>query len=76
MADVVAAGALDAELLRLDDSASSPAITLEVRYRFTDRAAFEAYERDHAPRLREEGRHRFPAERGIVFTRSTATVVG
>ncbi len=75
VAEVVASGALSAEVLLVDASADSPSSTCEVRYRFTDRNAFQAYERDHAPRLREEGRQRFPADRGITFTRSTAVLV-
>jgi len=47
----------------------------EVRYAFPSRAAFQAYERDHAPRLREEGLARFPAARGVRYDRTTGEVV-
>ena len=71
LAEVRAAGALDACLVKLD----GPAPRYEVRYHFADRAAFEAYERDHAPRLRAAGLARFPPERGVVYVRSTGEVV-
>jgi len=65
--DVIDAGALSADVVVLD---GAPAAA-EVRYRFSDRAAFDAYERDHAPRLREDGLARFPLERGLRYERST-----
>jgi len=37
-------------------------------YTFPNRAAFDAYERDHAPALREDGRRRF-GDRGVEFER-------
>lgn len=62
--DVCEAGALEAEVVRRDDG-----VSLEVRYLFASRAAFLAYERDHAPRLRADGLARFPA--GVKFERAT-----
>jgi hypothetical protein len=50
VADVCAAGAEDAEIVRIDGLSA-----IEVRYRFASREAFAAYERDHAPRLRADG---------------------
>lgn len=77
--DVCDAGALDAEVIRIDPPADRPAgssgVACEVRYHFADRAAFEQYEREHAPQLREEGMKRFPPERGIGYERSTGVVV-
>ena len=72
LADVCAAGAVDAEVVRLDGEP----LRIEVRYRFADRAAFDRYERDHAPRLREEGLRRFPLERGLSYARRTGEIVG
>lgn len=69
MADVVAAGARGATLARFDDAP----LTLEVRYAFDSREAFAAYERDHAPRLRAEGRALL-AE-GVRFERRLGDVV-
>jgi hypothetical protein len=54
VADVCAAGAVSADLVRLDPTSDLPN-ALEVRYRFASREAFELYEREHAPRLRAEG---------------------
>lgn len=71
IADVCAAGALDARVVRLD--ASPPRI--EVHYRFASRAAFETYEREHAPRLRAEGLRRFPLDRGFVYERRVGEIV-
>jgi len=70
-ADVIAAGAQRAELVRLDGDP----ITCECRYRFADRPAFERYEREQAPRLRAEGLERFPLDRGLTYSRSTGEVV-
>ena len=67
LADVLAAGAVDAEVVRPDGAA----IQAEVRYHFASREAFVVYERDHAPRLRAEGLKRFPPERGLIYERFT-----
>jgi len=74
LADVCAAGALDAEVIRFDVEPGAPT-RCAVRYHFADRAAFEAYERDHAGRLREEGLATFPLSRGLQYERSTGEVV-
>jgi hypothetical protein len=71
IADVLAGGATAAEVIELD----GPQPTFEVRYHFPSRAAFAAYERDHAPRLRAEGLRLFPAERGVTYRRSVGVVV-
>lgn len=75
LADVLAAGALDAAVIRLDSAAGGGgSVRCEVRYHFESRAAFAAYERDHAPRLRTEGLKRFGPERGIKYERSLGDV--
>lgn len=66
--DVCAAGALSGTALRLDGQPT----TCECRYEFESRTDFEAYERDHAPRLRQEGLELFPPELGLRYSRSTA----
>jgi hypothetical protein len=71
LAEVCAAGARDAEVVRID----GPAIILEARYHFDNRAAFERYEHEHAPRLRADGLKQFPAQRGVKYERSTGEVV-
>jgi hypothetical protein len=71
LAEVRAAGARRAEVIRFD---GSPACC-EARYLFDSRPSFEAYERDHAPRLRARGRERFPPGPGLRYTRSTGEVV-
>lgn len=76
LADVCAAGAVDAEVVQLDSSGESGTVICEARYHFTDRSAFETYERDHAPRLREEGLSKFPLSLGLRYERSTGEVRG
>lgn len=70
--DVCDAGALVAEIVEIDSAQR----TIEVRYAFEDRASFERYEADHAPKLREEGLRLFPLELGLSYTRSTGIVLG
>jgi hypothetical protein len=70
VADVMAGGAVAAEVVRIDGGPR-----FEVRYRFPSREAFERYEREHAPRLRAEGRAKFPPEQGIAYERSTAELL-
>ena len=77
LADVVKAGALDAELVEFD--AENGAIgDVETRYHFASRAAFDAYANGPAVPLRAEGAAKFPPSRGIVmlrgFARSTLRV--
>lgn len=71
LADVRHAGALSAAIVRLDGDA----IAYQIEYRFKGRSAFEAYERDHAPRLRAEGLKHFPLELGLRYTRSTGEII-
>ena len=71
LADVLAAGALDAEVVQFD---GVPTVC-EVRYHFADSEAFAAYERDHAERLRSEGLRKFPLASGLSYTRQTGLVV-
>lgn len=65
--DVAAGGARSAEVFRLDGAD----LVCEVRYLFDDRTAFDRYERDVAPALRDEGLKHFPLERGLTYARST-----
>jgi hypothetical protein len=71
-ADVCRAGALDAEIIRLDGLP----LRLECRYHFASRDDFARYERDHAPRLRAEGLARIPREGAVRFTRTVGEVRG
>jgi hypothetical protein len=78
LADVVKAGALDAELVEFepDPARGSDAIgDVESRYHFASREAFEAYAAGPAVALRAEGMAKFPPERGIVMTRIFASSV-
>jgi hypothetical protein len=71
LADVLAAGATGATVVVLDGDPPRA----EARYTFADRAAFEAYERDHAPRLRADGLARFPPGGGLAYARTTGRFV-
>jgi hypothetical protein len=71
LAAVVAAGAREGVVVQLDGEPS----VCEARYLFDDRAAFERYEREEAPRLRADGLTRFPPERGIRYGRTVGVVV-
>lgn len=70
LAEVLAAGARDAEVIRFDGLP----LRCEVRYHFASREEFATYERVHAPGLRAKGLERFPASRGIKYERSTGVV--
>jgi hypothetical protein len=80
LAEVCAAGALDAEVVRFDGSQDPVGagervrVRCEVRYHFASRDAFAAYERDHAARLRAAGLELFPPQRGIRYSRSIGAV--
>ncbi len=71
VAEVLARGAADAEIVALD----GPGCSFEVRYHFPSRESFARYEVEHAPRLRAEGLKRFPVQKGVVYRRSVAEVV-
>jgi hypothetical protein len=73
IADVCAAGAEEGSVVALD--AESDEHTLEARYRFASRAAFDAYIRDHAPRLREEGLKVAERVGGVTFARTCGEIV-
>jgi hypothetical protein len=70
LADVCAAGAIQARVVRPDGDP----IRLEVRYLFPSRQTFDTYLRDHAPRLRQEGLREFPLELGLAYERFVGEV--
>lgn len=72
VAEVLAAGALRAVIVRLDDDGDG--VRYAVRYTFPSAVAFAAYERDHAPRLRAEGAGRFPPS-VAHYSRSNGRVI-
>lgn len=72
-AEVVAAGALSADIIRFTDPASP--IRVETRYIFSSSAALSQYVREHAPRLRTEGLKLFPPDRGISFERRVGDLI-
>ncbi len=70
VADVCRAGALGAQVVRLDGEVPR----FETHYRFASRAAFETYEREQAPRLRAEGLAKFPLELGLEYERRVGEI--
>lgn len=68
LADVVRAGALDAELVEFEPAAGGIG-DVESRYHFASRGAFERYAAGPAVALRAEGAAKFPPTRGIVMQR-------
>lgn len=75
LADVVKAGALDAELVEFEPETEAGIGDVESRYHFASRESFEAYAAGPAVALRAEGMAKFPPERGIVMTRGFARSV-
>jgi hypothetical protein len=71
IAEVLAGGAADAEIVRMDGTPHS----YEVRYHFPSREVFQRYEQEHAPRLRTDGLRLFPPERGVIYRRSIGEVL-
>lgn len=71
IADVITAGAEDAELVVIDG-----ALAVEIHYRFSTRAAFGIYEAEHAPRLRAEGQAEVARiGAAVTMTRTTGEVI-
>ncbi|MEM9195968.1 MAG: DUF4286 family protein [Myxococcota bacterium] len=68
--DVCDAGALRAEVVRLDGEPQ----TFEARYYFPSREVFATYQAEHGPRLRAEGLELFPTSLGIHYERSLGPV--
>lgn len=71
IAEVMTGGATSANICRIDGDE----IMYAIEYLFPSRAVFAAYEREHAPRLREQGRKLFPPSHGVVYQRSMADVI-
>ncbi len=70
IADVVKAGAQSGYVVAIDGE-----LTLEGRYRFASREAFEKYVREGAPRLREEGLKVAERVGGVTFARTSGEIV-
>jgi len=76
--DVIAGGATQATIVQIDntDNKDDTKTTYEVRYTFSDRATYDAYICDHAPRLRDDGLKRFPPESGFSYNRTVGEIIG
>jgi hypothetical protein len=70
---VLAGGALRAAVVRVEGLVDR--FQVESRYVFENRADFDRYVAETAPKLRAEGLLRFPPARGVAFERRIATVV-
>ena len=71
---VIDGGAASAQVNRLEPNDRGER-RVESRYAFPDRAAFETYERDTAPALREDGIQRFGSIEGVSFERATGHTI-
>ncbi|MDG2185890.1 MAG: DUF4286 family protein [Mariniblastus sp.] len=69
--EVLRSGALSAELIRIDTERSC----FVVNYQFESAITFASYERDHAPRLRNDSLREFPSEVGLSYWRTCGEVV-
>jgi len=69
--EVLRSGALSAELIRIDSDCSC----FEINYRFESAITFACYERDHAPRLRNDSLREFPIELGLSYDRTHGEMV-
>ncbi len=65
---VIAGGAELAHVLTVD----GPEIRIQTRYEFSDREAFDRYEREFAPALRTDGKKRFGSIEDVRFERMVA----
>lgn len=65
--DVLRGGATRAEIIVMDVDGGSLAV--KAAYAFPDRATFERYLSEHAPRLRAEGIAKFGSRPGVSFIR-------
>ncbi len=74
IADVMAAGAADAELVKLD-SDDRPGAAYRIRYHFDSRAAYDDYVANHFPRLRQEVSKHFPPADDFRYSRSVGEVL-
>ena len=61
------------QVLPAEGDADADAVVFCCHYRLRSRAAFEAYLRDHAPRMREDGLRRFGD--GFTATRRVMEIV-
>lgn len=66
-------GFVDATVARVREPATDDAVVYCCTYRLRDPAALDAYLRDHAPRMREDGLRRFPG--GFTATRRVLEVL-
>ncbi len=76
--DVIAGGATDAQIIRLDPNEhpnGQKEHIYEVRYHFKSQDIFDSYLANHAPRLREDGLKRFPPENGFEYNRTMGTII-
>ena len=72
ISDVVRGGAASGSVIVITEPASP--LSVECRYLFPSREAYDRYVVEHAPALRAEGLARFPSQRGVAFHRSVGEV--
>ena len=65
--DVIDAGAQSAEVFEMMDGD----LEYQIRYQFESQEAFEKYNSEKAPGLREDGLEKFPLSLGLEYQRTT-----
>lgn len=76
LADVCDAGAVSAEVTRLEElGEDQPGVVYEVRYHFATGEDLDVYLAKHAPALRDEGLSRFPLSLGLTYGRTWGPVL-
>ena len=69
---VKAGGATAARVILPDRASDTAPAVVETQYVFPSRKAFDTYIRDHAPALRSDALHHFPAASGLTWERQVA----
>ena len=69
--EVISCGALGGDVVQMDNEIT----TFEIRYRFNSRESFQEYEKNHAPRLRQEGLELFPLDQGLSYERTSGELL-
>jgi hypothetical protein len=74
VAEVMKGGATSVRIVLPDRADAAAPAVVETQYVFPSRKAFDAYVRDHAPALRDDGLKHFPPESGVTYSRQVAEI--
>ena len=71
--DVIDGGAICGEIIELNAGTNAERL-FRIDYTFPSAEAFQNYETQYAPALREEGRVKFPPEMGLSYNRADGAI--